>query len=134
MVYPAVLILALAIVGRIHAAPTTALPPPYASSLVESSSALSACGDINDCRTMWGIIYSCVITIFACTYLSFHPDVPDPRYTPWRIFALRICSVLIGFLIPEFVVAKAAWQWLEVAQDKTKFQFQGMVRNAYDLP
>jgi len=63
---------------------------------------------------MWGIVYSCITTIFACTYTSFHPDVPRGDYGFWDSIKLQICYIIIGFLVPELVVAKAASQFMEV--------------------
>ena len=120
MAHIALIILALA--GQLHAIPTPASSALSTPSFAESSPSPSACNDIHGCRTLWGIIYSCIITIFACTYLSFHPDVPDPDHTIWRICAIRVCSVFFGFLIPELVVAKAAAQWWKVWNDDTPFQ------------
>ena len=128
MVHTALLIPALAALGRIHAVPTIAFPRLNISSSIGNSSAPSACDDINSCRTLWSIIYGCIATIFACTYLALHPNVPDPRHTQWRIRAARICSVFMAFFVPEFVVAGAASQWWAVRKDKTSFQ--GVSRSA----
>jgi len=79
-----VLILALAFIGQIHAAPLFA---HNISSLADASPDSPACNDIHNCRTLASIIYSCLATIFACTWGSYHPDIPKRTHTPWR-FAL----------------------------------------------
>lgn len=121
MVFTAPLIPALAIAGQVDASPTPVFLLP--NTLVAERP--SACNDINSCRTLWGIIYSCIITIFTCTYVSFHPDVPDRTHTMWRIRATHICSVLLGFLLPEFMIAKAVVQWRWAR--KSEPGFQGML-------
>jgi len=63
---------------------------------------------------MWNIVYSCITTIFACAYTSFHPDVPHGDYDFWDSIKLQICYIIIGFLVPELVVAKAASELIEV--------------------
>lgn len=39
------------------------------------------CGTLSQCRTIWNIIWSCLATIFACIWLSVHPNMPLPRPT-----------------------------------------------------
>lgn len=105
------------LVDQIYAAPTSnelCLKPPSAVVAPESS----ACND----RTMWGIVWSCATTIFLCTWVSFHPDVPDFRHTKPRIIATRVVSAVIAFLVPEMTVAKAASQWREARSHKSRFQ------------
>ena len=68
------------IVGRIYPAPILA----NTSSSAESSSTASTCNDIRKCRALWGIVCGYIITIFACTHLSFHPNIPDRTHTSWR--------------------------------------------------
>ena|ERR1700733_3874974 len=128
MVYTALLIPALAAFWQIHAVPTIGFPRHNISSSVESSSVPSTCDDIINCRTLRSIIYSCVVTIFACIYLALHPNVPDPTHTQWRRHAVRVCSAFWAFLAPEFVVAGAASQRWAVWKDETSFQ--GVSRSA----
>ncbi|KAJ7727078.1 hypothetical protein B0H16DRAFT_1697840 [Mycena metata] len=33
---------------------------------------------INSCRTLFDIIWGCLVTIFACTWVALHQNVPDP--------------------------------------------------------
>ena len=122
MVYSAPLIPVLAVVGQILASPTPAFPPLNTSSLAGNSTTPSACDSIYHCRTPWNLVYGCIITIFACTYLSFHPDIPDRTHTLWRIRVTHICSVLAGFLVPELIVARAALQWRWVREEAPEIQ------------
>lgn len=34
---------------------------------------------LGHCRTIWNIVWSCLITIFACIWVAIHPNVPQPR-------------------------------------------------------
>jgi len=115
-----VLIPALAFIGQIHAAPLSA---HNISSLANALSDSPACNDIHKCRTQWSIIYSCLATIFACTWVSFHPDIPDRTHTQWRIRVTRVLSVFVSFLVPELTVAKAASEYWKVRE--YKFPFHG---------
>lgn len=41
------------------------------------------CNTIGHCRTVWNIIWSCLITIFACIWVAIHPNIPRPKL-PYR--------------------------------------------------
>lgn len=41
------------------------------------------CDTIGHCRTVWNIIWSCLITIFACIWVAIHPNIPQPKI-PYR--------------------------------------------------
>jgi hypothetical protein len=80
-------------------------------------------------RTLWELIYSSVATIFACIWVSIHPNVParrrDDRFSEgWkdriRLKLITICSGLrdrillmfIAFIAPEIVVLFALRQYI----------------------
>ncbi|KAK0440652.1 uncharacterized protein EV420DRAFT_1485862 [Desarmillaria tabescens] len=72
---------------------------------------LPACYE--DCRTVWDIIWSCATTIFACTWLSVHLNVPGHKLTEKEWFAGAMdCAKLmaIAVLAPEAIVAWAVMQ------------------------
>jgi len=116
-----VLILALAFIGQIHAAPLSA---HNISSLADASPNSPACNDIHNCRTLASIIYSCLATIFACTWGSYHPDIPKRTHTPWRVCVAHFFLVLESFLAPEITVARAFLQRGEVCSYKRRFRSQ----------
>ncbi|PBK62224.1 hypothetical protein ARMSODRAFT_860173, partial [Armillaria solidipes] len=65
-------------------------------------------------RTLPGILWSCVVTIFACTWISVHPNVPGRNITRkgWFSGALARAKVMgITILTPEVVVAWAVLQF-----------------------
>lgn len=71
-----------------------------------------ACSE--DCRTLPGTLWSCVVTIFACTWISVHPNVPGRNVTRkgWFSGALVRTKVMgIAILTPEVVVAWAVLQF-----------------------
>ena len=86
-----------------------ALPLP-----VDRRAAESSCGD-SDCRTIWNIIWSCLATIFACTWLAVHPNVPLRNITTKGAISCAIEQVkimAITILAPEAIVAWAAEQFI----------------------
>ncbi|KAJ7903373.1 hypothetical protein B0H14DRAFT_3679648 [Mycena olivaceomarginata] len=90
------------------AAPVSNSPEPRALT--------DACDDINNCRKLFHIVWGCVATIFTCTWVSVHPNVPPPRRSwLWR----RLKMMLIAVLAPELIVAFAVRQFV-VARNLSK--------------
>ena len=63
-------------------------------------------------RTHFEIIWSCISTLFICTWVSIHPNIP-PRdeghlCSLWR----RIKLMLWTLLVPELILLWAIRQWL----------------------
>jgi hypothetical protein len=59
----------------VHSLSTRAAPIPA----IEYSSTSSSCKDIDNCRTILGIVWSCISTILLCTWVSIHPNIPEPE-------------------------------------------------------
>ena len=120
MISPVLLIPALAFIGRMHASaviPYDHHNTPFMADASPQAHA-SACNDIHHCRTTQSIVYSCLATIFICTWFTYHPDVPNRTYTRGRIRATRFVSRVLSFLLPELTVAKAATQCWKVLKWK----------------
>jgi hypothetical protein len=61
----------------VHSLLTRAAPIPA----VEYSSTSPSCKDIDNCRTLLGIIWSCITSVFLCTWVAIHPNIPEPLVT-----------------------------------------------------
>lgn len=107
----------------------------------------STCNDLNNCRTITDIIWSCLATIFVCIWVGVHPNIPKPtkrkkytRYTGWRDWFFnrlrgcwddlrliwwppvwnRLMISIWALLTPEFILVWAIRQWFvacEIADD-----------------
>ena len=87
-----------------------ALPIP--ESVIDPRSLPNHCDDLYQCRTVWDIIWSCIATIFACTWIALHLNIPGLKET-WYTIALRKAGVmLLAIIAPEIVVMWAMRQWL----------------------
>ena len=99
----------------IHANPI----PPISSRSLEPNS----CSDLSHCRT---IIWSCVVTIFSCTWVAVHPDIPCPKkregknrfqkwvWNPILSFAEhRLLLFVCALFVPEYILACAIRQYLK---------------------
>ena len=83
------------------------------------------CTDISHCRSIWNIIWSCLITVLSSTWVALHPNVPSPKKrvtnswikkcirNPFLSFAEhRLPLFLFALLVPEYVLAWAIRQFL----------------------
>ncbi len=69
---------------------------------------------IDDRRTVSNIVWSCLVTIFASTWLAIHPNVPGKKITDKGAISLAVerAKIMgIAILAPEVVVGWAAEQF-----------------------
>ena len=90
---------------------------PLTSILEESSSnstviSTPACICPTDQRTIWDLLWSCLATIFACSWVSVHPNIPGPNESSWRIFLRRLELMFWAVFGPEMIIVWALRQWL----------------------
>jgi hypothetical protein len=70
------------------------------------------CDDIRECRTLWNIIWSCTATIFACTYVALHLNVPGPKESYLKKLSRKTGIMLLAVIAPELIVSWAMRQWI----------------------
>lgn len=92
---------------------------PLANITTQSASAhlaftSASCRDIDDCRTLWNIIWSCIATMFICIWVAIHRDVPSPKES-WLQGQMNeiVIPVIMTFLAPEATLAWAVDQFLD---------------------
>ena len=59
-----------------------------------------------DGRGTWSILWSCLVTIFICTWSVLHLDVPK-RHGRWYLFFRKVGWMLLAALMPELILALA---------------------------
>ena len=64
-----------------------------------------------DSRSIYSILWSCLSTIFACTWITVHPNIPAPGDSQWAVLRRRLAIMGYFLLAPEFVVIWAARQY-----------------------
>ncbi|KAF8581442.1 hypothetical protein K439DRAFT_1636153 [Ramaria rubella] len=85
----------------------------------------SSCKDIDNCRTLQDIVWSCLVTVFSCTWVAIHPNIPSPDVGRVKI-ALRRLGLFVGALIaPELVITWAMRQWLAARKVAMQHQSHG---------
>jgi hypothetical protein len=112
----------------VHLLSARALPVP----VIDESSPPSSCKDYDNCRSLLSIIWSCITTIFLCTWVAVHPNVPEPVHPNvlepvdakemsfWRKRARqlsrfirnKVVMFICALLVPEYILAWAIRQFL----------------------
>jgi hypothetical protein len=70
------------------------------------------CPDPTDRRSLSDIVQSCLATIFACTWLAIHANIPAPDEGFIRVnIARRLKIVLVALIAPELIILWAMRQW-----------------------
>ena len=77
----------------------------------------NCCNDLGHCRMIWNIVWSCLVTIFSCTWVAVHPNVPclkKQEATSWiqRCIGNPLLSFtehclpffVCALLVPEYVL------------------------------
>ncbi|KAG1743004.1 hypothetical protein EDD22DRAFT_786452 [Suillus occidentalis] len=70
----------------------------------------SACSTSNT-RTLWDIISSCGLTLFACTWTAIHPNIPGVNHGMVRITFYRLCLMIMALFAPEIMFTWAVSQF-----------------------
>jgi hypothetical protein len=77
---------------------------------------LPPCMDIRHYRTKQDIIWSCLATIFACTWVAIHPNVPNRSHSEWEKFGTRLHTMFYALIGPEFITMWALRQRIGAAK------------------
>lgn len=81
----------------------------------------SHCNDLHHYRTIWNIIWSSTVTIFLCTWISVHPNIPHPTTPSAKIsrlretvncFLHRLMLMMMALIAPELIIIWAMRQYL----------------------
>ncbi|KAF9556615.1 hypothetical protein CPC08DRAFT_711111 [Agrocybe pediades] len=66
---------------------------------------------IYDSRTSWDIIRSCLATLFACLWVSVHPNMSSSTHSDIRVFLAKVELMIWTLLFPEMIILWAYRQW-----------------------
>ena len=132
------MLLILALLYFLSGIQTHAAPPSLTNVFVESSSNITvpildipACICPAEQRSVWDILWACLATLFACAWVSVHPNIPGPDESSWRILFRRLELMFWTVIGPEFIISWAFRQWFG-ARDIEK-RYKGDLSNAIDL-
>jgi hypothetical protein len=84
-----------------------------------------SCRDLSHCRSIWDIIWSCLVIIFACTWVAIHPDIPTQPRGQWQKFWESVLYFVGALIVPEAIIVEA---WIERFQARELAKkYQGSV-------
>jgi len=69
-----------------------------------------------DRRSTFGLLYSCLFTIFTCTWTVVHQNLPKQRASYWWKLWKKIWWMIIAVFAPEFISAMAASEWVQARE------------------
>ena len=95
-----------------YAAPLTSILEESSFNSTSTVIITPACICPADQRTIWDILWSCLATIFACSWVSIHPNIPSANESSLRIFLRRIELMFWAVVAPEMIITWALRQWL----------------------
>ncbi|KAF8217361.1 hypothetical protein K438DRAFT_1954222 [Mycena galopus ATCC 62051] len=90
---------------------------------LDARTSTDSCDDINNCRKLFDIVWGCLATIFACTWVAVHPNVPPPDQSRFALLWGRLKMMFFGIIAPELMVGFAARQYLGSRELSTEFGF-----------
>ncbi|KAH9959104.1 hypothetical protein BC827DRAFT_527760 [Russula dissimulans] len=85
----------------------------------------ASCNDLDNCRSLWDIIRSCALTIFLCTWVSVHPNIPSPDEGWPRVTIRRVGLMLATLVVPEAIIAWALRQRLAAGELAKEYKGEG---------
>ncbi|KIM28243.1 hypothetical protein M408DRAFT_70043 [Serendipita vermifera MAFF 305830] len=87
---------------------------------------VASCDELNSQRSIWSIVWSCLSTIFLCTWVAVHPNVhfrSEKRNQRWlekwlwdplhELITYKVPLFLWALLVPEYILAWAARQYVQ---------------------
>ena len=127
------MLIALLVYYLVQSAFIGASPVPF---IDNTSLAEKRCTDLTHCRTIWSIVWSCLVTIFSCTWVAVHPNIPCPKkrkanswierciWNPLLSFVEhRLPLFICALLVPEYVLAWAIRQFLRAREIANNGEF-----------
>ncbi|KAG1827931.1 hypothetical protein EV424DRAFT_1319015 [Suillus variegatus] len=81
-------------------------------------------------RTIWSIVSSSVLTLFACIYSTIHPNIPSPKDSPNRMLLRRLGMMIMALIAPELIVTWAMRQWFSARLVTRKLKESGYFKES----
>ncbi|KZP12330.1 hypothetical protein FIBSPDRAFT_836380 [Athelia psychrophila] len=89
--------------------------------VIEATAEDPKCLDITHCRTLWNIVWTCFVTVFACIWVSIHRNVVLDSESAVDAFLDRLRIAALTILVPEYTLAWAVRQWIVARQLSEEF-------------
>jgi hypothetical protein len=82
-------------------------------------------------RTQFDIVWTCVSTLFICSWVAIHPNIPPRGEGHIRSLGRRIKMLLWTLLVPELTLIWAYKQWAAARHIAEYFQGECEVANLH---
>ncbi|KIM36490.1 hypothetical protein M413DRAFT_78294 [Hebeloma cylindrosporum] len=102
-----------------------AAPRPSSSAIQFRDVPTCDCSNASNQRSLLDIIWSCLVTLFACIWLSVHPNVPSLTDSYFTIVRRRIRIMICALIVPEGVMYWAMRQWLGSRKLASRYKRSG---------
>jgi hypothetical protein len=79
------------------------------------------------------IIWSCLVTIFSCTWLAVHPNIPGPDTPRWATFLRRVRLMVVAMIAPEAVIVWAIRQWISAYKLGNRYRSEFIVSHTFEI-
>ncbi|KAG8755925.1 hypothetical protein FRC14_003530 [Serendipita sp. 396] len=103
-----------------------------ASRTVMAEDVVNSSRDADNYRSLPNIIWSCLTTIFLCTWVSLHPNVPKPvdetKLNTRQRYAHKLCTFLKDQAFP-FILLLIAPEWILMWALRQRLVVEYMVQN-----
>ncbi|KAF9442587.1 hypothetical protein P691DRAFT_738804 [Macrolepiota fuliginosa MF-IS2] len=110
----------------VHSAPINS--PPFKTPVADPAlyhpflrRDLPQCPDPDNDRTTSGILWSCLATIFACTWSAVHPNLSGPRDSGFQRLRRQVITMICAIIAPELMAVWAMRQRLAAERLKKEF-------------
>ncbi|KAF9475084.1 hypothetical protein BDN70DRAFT_958075 [Pholiota conissans] len=77
---------------------------------------------------MWDILWGCLATIFACSWVSVHPNIPPASAKWWKVGLIRLELMIWTIIAPELIMFWAARQWMGARQVAKRYKERGWTK------
>ncbi|KAG0702529.1 hypothetical protein DFH29DRAFT_494496 [Suillus ampliporus] len=97
---------------------------------LDASDSASSC----DTRSLWSIVWSCAVTLFACTWTAVHPNIPGMNEGKFVIISRRLSIMILALIAPELMITWAVRQFFSARAAAEEFNqaFRSQRAPAYD--
>jgi len=73
-------------------------------------------------RTKSNIVWSCLFTIFSCTWAAVHPNIPGSDMGCITNFLYRVRLMMLALIAPELTISWAMRQWIAARRLGKKYK------------
>ncbi|KAG1766124.1 hypothetical protein EV702DRAFT_797333 [Suillus placidus] len=82
-------------------------------------------------RSLWNIVWSCCLTIFACTWTAIHPNIPGINESKFAKMIRRILLMVLAMMAPELMITWATRQFFSARKTAKEVTGWGMTHGFF---